>query len=267
MAHLDPVLCIAGVALALFSAFRRLSPLYTFVGLLLFIYGGLKSVGLLLAPLPAQVVVMYLALAVFAFLAYFSVTEGSFQAFKAPLHALMVEERKRIHRAVAFVLIPLLAGYLAYTWVVPRHEPPVTARIVHPEPPTEIEFRGKTIRILGLENPLRKEPEKLPERLEEGKRIYYKNCFYCHGDLLDGKGHVALAFNPLPLPFVGTDTIAQLPESMVFFRIAKGWSGLPEGSHPWDSSMPVWEEMLEEEDIWKVILYIYEASGNKPRTW
>jgi hypothetical protein len=31
--------------------------------------------------------------------------------------------------------------------------------------------------------------------------------------------------------------------------------------------MPVWEDFLTEEDIWKVILYIYEGAGQAPRTW
>jgi hypothetical protein len=31
--------------------------------------------------------------------------------------------------------------------------------------------------------------------------------------------------------------------------------------------MPVWENFLSEEDIWKVILYIYAGAGQSPRTW
>lgn len=267
MLKLYPILFFLGLILAVVSTLRKASPFYSFVGILVALYGGLHSVELFLPPLPGQVVLMYMFLTVFALLVYYSITDESLKAFLAPIESLLVDDNKRVLRAVVFVLLPLLGGYLAYTRVLPKYEPPVTARIVHPEPPTELDFRGKKIRVLGLENPLRKETDKLAQYLEEGKRIYYENCFFCHGDDLDGKGHFALGFNPLPLPFRGTDTIAQLPESMVFFRVAKGWIGLPEGSHPWDSAMPIWEHMLDETEIWKVILYIYEASGNKPRTW
>ena len=31
--------------------------------------------------------------------------------------------------------------------------------------------------------------------------------------------------------------------------------------------MPAWEPILEEDEIWAVILYLYEQSGYTPRTW
>ena len=51
----------------------------------------------------------------------------------------------------------------------------------------------------------------------------------------------------------------------MFWRIAKGAPGLPDESGPWDSSMPAWEKFLSEEQIWDVILYLYEHTGYKPR--
>lgn len=267
MAWIYPLVTLIGIAVSLLAAFRK-SPFFNFIGILIAIYGFLKSLGLFMPPLPGQVIVMYMAMAVFAFLIYFSIQEETFQAFLRPVKSVLADEEKKIQRiAIVFIAIPVVAGLITYFKVKPRYEPPVSARIVHPEPPAEIDFRGKPIKILGLENPLRKDTANLKKYLEEGKKIYYQNCFYCHGDDLDGKGHFAQAFNPLPLPFRGTDTIAQLPESFVFWRIAKGWKGLPPGSNPWDSSMPSFEDILTEEEIWKVILFIYEATGNKPRTW
>jgi len=262
-----PVIALSGIAICVISVIKK-SPFFNFLGILIAIYGALKSMSLIMPPLPGQVIVMYMAMSVFAFLIYFSIREETFRAFLRPIRSVLADEDKRVQRIViVFVAIPLLAGVITYFKVKPRFEPPVSARIVHPEPPTEIDFKGKTIRILGLENPLRKDTANFKKYLEEGKKIYYQNCFYCHGDDLDGKGHFAQAFNPPPLPFRGTDTIAQLPESFVFWRVAKGWRGLPSGSNPWDSAMPSFEDFLSEEEIWKVILFIYEASGNKPRTW
>jgi hypothetical protein len=31
--------------------------------------------------------------------------------------------------------------------------------------------------------------------------------------------------------------------------------------------MPAWEDILTEEEIWAVIVFLYEQSGNTPRTW
>lgn len=267
MLILYPVLFGFGLLLSVGTALRKGSCFYSFVGTLVAIYGGLHSMELFTPPLPDQVVQMYLLLSVFFLLMYHSITDESLQDLLAPIESLLVDDRKKVLRVAVFVLLPLFGSYLAHYRLLPRYEPPVTARIVHPEPPTDTSFRGKRIMVVGLENPLRRETDRRAQYLEEGKRIYYENCFFCHGDILDGKGHLALGFNPLPLPFRGMDTIAQLPESLVFFRVAKGWSGLPEGSHPWDSAMPIWEEMLSEAEIWKVILYVYEATGNQPRTW
>lgn len=260
------IVALLGIVVSIISVLKR-SPFFNFIGILTAIYGGLKSVELVMPPLPGQVILMFMVMSVFSFLIYFSIQDETFKAFLEPMRAVLVDEDKKVMRTIVFILVPLLAGLITYARVRPTFEPPVSARIVHPEPPTEIEFRGKTIRILGLENPLRKDAANLSKHIEDGKKIYYQSCFYCHGDDLDGKGHFAQAFNPLPLPFRGTDTIAQLPESFVFWRIAKGWRGLPTGSNPWDSSMPAFEDFLTEDEIWKVSLFIYNASGIKPRTW
>ncbi len=261
-----PGIALLGVAIAIIAVIKK-SPFFNFLGILAAIYGGLKGAALVMPPFPAQVITMYMVMSVFSFLIYFSIQDQTLKAFLEPMRAVLADEDKRITRVVVFILVPLLAGYIAYEKVKPSFEPPVSARIIHPEPPAEIDFKGQTIRILGLENPLRKGSAGLPPAIEKGKEIYYKNCFFCHGDDLDGKGNFALAFNPPPAPFRGTDTIAVLPESYVFWRIAKGWTGLPSGSRPWDSAMPAFEEFLSSEEIWQVSLFIYDYSGNKPRTW
>ena len=84
---------------------------------------------------------------------------------------------------------------------------------------------------------------------------------------MDGQGHYASAFNPTPLSFEGVGTIAQLTESFVFWRIAKGGPGLPNEGAPWNSAMPAWEDFLTKEEIWSVIIFLYEQSGHEPRTW
>ena len=47
----------------------------------------------------------------------------------------------------------------------------------------------------------------------------------------------------------------------------QGGPGLPAASAPWSSGQARLEEMLTEEEIWQVILFMYEATGQVPRTW
>lgn len=218
------------------------------------------------APVPGSVILQYLAIVFVALLLYVSADEARWREFRAPLRAVMVDSDKRVLRAILLVLIPLLVGFVTYTRVRPRIEAPPSLRSVHPAPPSQITFRGRTIALSGLENPLRTEGDRA-QHLRTGERVYYQNCVACHGDALDGGGHYAAGFNPLPLSFRDAGTIAQLTESFVFWRIAKGGPGLPKEGAPWNSAMPAWEDILTEEEIWAVVLFLYEQSGWSPRTW
>ena len=47
----------------------------------------------------------------------------------------------------------------------------------------------------------------------------------------------------------------------MFWRIAKGGPGLPREGTPWNSAMPAWEDLLTEDEIWAVIIFLYEQTG------
>src|SRR5216117_3855547 len=177
------------------------------------------------------------------------------------------EPRLKLVRAVVLAVVTALVGLVAYGQVTTTVAAPPNLRSIHPAPPAEVTFRGKTITLTGLENPLRQHPDSLPAYLTEGKHVYYRNCLPCHGDHLDGQGHFASGFNPLPANFQDNGTIAQLTESFVFWRVAKGGPGLPREGTPWNSAMPAWEEFLTEDEIWSVVLFLYDQTGWKPRTW
>jgi DMSO reductase family type II enzyme heme b subunit len=218
-------------------------------------------------PAPWSVVTLYMAITLLAVLVYVSSDSDSWKAFLRPIQSTLVDDAKRPVRLLLVTLLPPLSGYYAYTQAAAKGEPPPELRAIHPAPPASISFRGKTIEIQGLENPLRKGGANLQAYVREGEEIYVKNCIYCHGDNLDGAGHFAHAFNPLPANFTDPGTIAMLAESFLFWRIAKGGLGLPKESAPWNSVMPAWEDRLTEEEIWKVILYLYDATGFQPRRW
>jgi len=218
------------------------------------------------AQVPNTVLAQYMLTALVGVLLWVSSDNERWAQFKAPMHQVMVDPDQKPARLALLVTLPLLAAFVTYNQVRPSVSAPPSFRAVHPAPPSSITFRGANMDLAGLENPLR-HTGSLEEHYEDGKRIYYQNCLACHGDALDGAGHYAHGFNPAPLNFQDIGTIAQLTESFVFWRIAKGGVGLPNEGTPWNSAMPAWEDFLTEDEIWAVIVFIYQQADKTPRTW
>ncbi len=218
------------------------------------------------APVPTSVLVQYMLTVLVGVLLWVSDSEARWKEFKAPIQRVMVDPDQRLVRGLLLVAIPVLVGFVTYRQVRSSVSAPPSLRSIHPAPPGQISFQGRQMTLAGLENPLRHSGS-LDEHYEEGKRVYYQNCMPCHGDPLDGAGYFARGFNPAPLNFRDNGTIAQLTESFVFWRIAKGGPGLPREGTPWDSAMPAWEDFLTEDEIWEVIIFLYEQTGWQPRTW
>lgn len=222
-------------------------------------------------PMPSSVLGMYMFFIGVAILLYVSSDELRFDEFKAPLISLMVARQRRLLRLALGVLLPVLAGSYAYTAAQTELAPPVHPRSIHPAPPSLIDFKGKSIDILSVENPFRHLEEEdhlgFQEHVARGKDVYYENCVLCHGDNLEGDGLFAHGLAPIPANLADPGTIAQLQESYLFWRIAKGGPGLPVEGTPWDSAMPAWEKFLDEDQIWEVILFLYDFTGTRPRSW
>ena len=220
-------------------------------------------------PIPGSVMTLYMAISGVAILVYLMADEARFRSVQAPILALLTEDRLAVPRIVVLACVPLLVGWATFEKVRPTFEPPFEGRTIHPEPPSFFKFQGRDFDVLKSTNPLRDASQAvhLDENLAAGKRIYFQNCMFCHGGHLSGDGHFSQAFNPLPANFRDSGTLSQLEESYVFWRIATGGPGLPKGATPWNSAMPAWQDFLTEEEIWQVILFIYEASGSEPRTW
>jgi mono/diheme cytochrome c family protein len=218
-------------------------------------------------PAPWSVVSLYMVIVLLATLVYVSADSDSWRNFLRPIRSTLVDRDKRWLRAALMIVLPLVLGYYAYTQAAARPQAPPELRAVHPAPPDTIQFRGKDFNISGAENPLRKDASRVRQHVAAGADIYIRNCMYCHGDNLDGKGHFARGFNPPPANFQDPGTIAMLQEAYLFWRIAKGGPGLPKESTPWNSVMPAWDDRLTEEQIWQVIMYLYDATGQQPRRW
>ena len=222
-------------------------------------------------PIPASLMVMYMFFVIAGVFMVFTFTEESARELVAPIKALVDDPGKKNIRNVVFVIVPLLVSAVVYYKMQPSLDAPLELRSIHPAPPASVKAFGKRFDLTKLENPYRKfekqDPEKFRELVAEGGVVYIQNCQYCHGDKLDGNGPYAQGLNPVPLNFQDVGTIAQLQESFLFWRIATGGPGLPKEATPWISSMPVWQNFLSEEEIWKVILYLYDYTGRRPRSW
>ncbi len=248
---------------------RLLSALLTIA----VVYGAFKLVfgSLLGQPIPASLMTMYMFFVVAGVYMVFTFTEDGARELVAPIKALVEDPAKRLIRNIVFVAAPLAAGAYVYVEMQPSLEAPLELRTIHPAPPSTVRIFGKRYDLLSLENPYRAlekdDPEQFRELVSEGGAVYFENCHFCHGDKLDGRGPYAAGLNPVPMNFQDVGTIAQLQESFLFWRIATGGPGLPKEAAPWISSMPVWETFLSEEEIWKVILFLYDYTGHRPRSF
>jgi|SRR5579863_159226 len=214
-------------------------------------------------PLPWSVLLMYMLLATFGTVVYLTLFYDFKQAIITPIYRFLGGgvggSVARGGRYAVLVAMPALIWISSYQKFTAKAEIPLDSRVIHPAPPGE---------FAGLYNPYRTEDKELFQKyVEEGKKVFYQNCIFCHGDKLDGNGIFAVGFNPKPANFQDPTTIVMLQESFLFWRISTGGISLPLESTPWNSAMPRWETMLTEDQRWKVILFLYNYTGYSPRTW
>jgi mono/diheme cytochrome c family protein len=221
------------------------------------------------APIPASVVTLYMGIVSLAILAYVSSSEERRGEISRPLVTLMTDKRYSLLLGATVVAIPALAAANVYVQMNVPLQPPLFSRTVHPASPSEITVHDKKIDLNAGENPFRQletsNPAEFRKHVENGRRVYYRNCVFCHGDNLSGNGMFVHALDPIPTNFADAGTIAMLRETFLFWRISKGGPGLPEEGGPWDTAMPAWEKFLKEDEIWDAIVFLYDFTGRRPR--
>ena len=176
----------------------------------------------------------------------------------------------RAQRWGLLAVVPLIAGWWAYDATRPSYAPPIEIFQRHPTAGEEILGRIKVPEWAA-------EPKNWrPEAIAQGKAIYADNCAVCHGEKLDGKGPAAEGFRyPIrPADFRDAGTIAQLTLPYVYWRLEVG--GI---QNQFNSAMPRWVATAENatastlhsydltsDEAWKVIMYLYHATGHEPRS-
>jgi mono/diheme cytochrome c family protein len=257
------LLAAVHVALKLRRAGTFVWTLATWASLWVFVRFGFTT------PVPQSVQTLYMAIATGAIVAYVTSSPQRLAAFTAPLVRLAVEPGRRPLLYAVVALLPALAALAVYRQMSVKLEAPAFGRTIHPAPPDSITVHGKSFDLVTLDSPFRplqtSDREAFQEHLANGRRVYFQNCVFCHGDAMRGDGMFARGLNPIPTNFADAGAIALLQESFLFWRIAKGGPGLPEEGGPWDTAMPAWEKFLTEEEIWDVVLFLYDFSGQRPR--
>jgi hypothetical protein len=220
-------------------------------------------------PIPASVISIYMGIVSLAILAYLSSSQQRRDDTSGPLIRFMTDKRYMLFLLGAVVAIPALAAANVYVQMNVPIEPPFFPRTIHPASPSEITVHDNRIAIDSGDNPFRaletSNEAEFRKHVENGRRVYYQNCVFCHGDNMAGNGMFAHALNPIPTNFADGTTLPNFRETFFFWRIAKGGPGLPEEGAPWDTAMPAWEKFLKEEEIWDAILFLYDFNGQRPR--
>jgi high-affinity iron transporter len=101
-----------------------------------------------------------------------------------------------------------------------------------------------------------KAPQKTPELVSTGKKLYETNCASCHGAKGEGKGPAAAALTPHPVDFA--QPLKNWPNTKgnpekIFEVISKG---IP------NSAMVGWSQ-LSEKDRWGLVFFVMEFAKKK----
>ncbi|HIE66161.1 MAG: c-type cytochrome [Nitrospira sp.] len=245
-------------------------------------------------PIPFSLLAMYMGVCTLVILLYCSLTVESWEDFSRPIASMLRDDhtKAKMSRYATFLILPGLIAAQTYNTMLPSFGEPIELRTVHPAPPASINVHKKLVTLQTAENPFRigddgeylkvgdeskyfggnswtGDVPRFLQEVRDGGVVFFgtAGCFFCHGDNLDGRGPFAFAFNPIPANFADPGTIAQLQETFVFWRVAKGGPDLSREAFPWASAMPPWEKHLTTNEIWKVIVFEYWHTGFFPRTW
>jgi hypothetical protein len=221
-------------------------------------------------PVPSSVRTIYLTILAGAILAYVSSDAERWASFFGPIVRVATESRYRMFLVLIVLLLPTMAALNVYVKMNVPLEAPSFPRTVHPAPPDSIAIHETTLDLIAGDNPYRSlahdDPEAFEQHLENGRRVYFENCFYCHGDNMNGRvGMFSYGLNPIPTNFTDQGILPMFQETFLVWRVSKGGPGIPAEGGPWDSAMPAWEKFLTAEEMWDAVMYLYEYTGYAPR--
>lgn len=102
--------------------------------------------------------------------------------------------------------------------------------------------------VPGSNSPNSSEPSR---REIIGERLYQKYCAGCHGETGEGDGMHGYTLNPPPADHADSSYMNSLTDEYLFEVISRG--GAAAGKSP---EMPAWKQVLNNNEIENVIVYI-----------
>ncbi len=221
--------------------------------------------------IPNSVILLYMGFVVAGVIIHVTLDDDRIRRFK---EFFIFEQNDSmaivVQRYALLLVIPLVLGWWAYTATRPSYAPPVEIFQRHPTVGEEVLSRIVVPDWVA-------EPVSWSRAdIDAGKVIYDGNCALCHGDKLDGEGPAAEGFRyPIrPANFQDTGTIAQLTLPYVYWRLTTG--GI---QNQFNTAMPRWVPPPEDPEVstlhsydltsaegWRVIMYLYDATGSEPRS-
>lgn len=84
----------------------------------------------------------------------------------------------------------------------------------------------------------------------EGRKIFVRNCFQCHGVKGDGQGPRAFFINPKPRNFISSDSRRALNRPRIFKAVNGGLPG---------SVMPAWGKVFDQQQVANVSEFVFRA--------
>ena len=257
-------------------------------------------------PLPFSVLAIYGVVSTCGVFLWVSGSEKAWGDFKRPILEVL-DGATLFHRSIRLTLlttIPLALAASIFSSMIPNFPEPVELRTPFPAPPRTTIVHGETFSVQDAPNPFRVnekgeydpaytnrflvEPDHsgliqnindprfnpwTPNATEymkavlDGGHIYFQNCHFCHGAEINGRGMFAFAFNPIPVNIKQIKEVLSVLDSRRFWRVAHGGMGLPGVAFPWASTMPPFQELLEIDDIWKVVLFEFWHTGTPAPLW
>jgi len=104
-------------------------------------------------------------------------------------------------------------------------------------------------KVRSLKNPYTNEPTVL----KRGTKIYQKSCWNCHGDNGIGNGPQSKEINTKVADF-NDNLVKGRTDGELFWWIQSG-----------GNDMQAFKELLAEEDIWSVVLYVRKVQNKLPQ--
>ncbi len=87
------------------------------------------------------------------------------------------------------------------------------------------------------------------ESLVRGTAVYTEHCLTCHGESGQGDGPASAGLAPAPAAIAHTSQM--MSDAYLFYRVSEGGSFAP-----FNSTMPAWKDILDEQARWDVINYV-----------